>query len=94
LSLHKTKDLSSHWCMTWCMTSSSLCYVCSWSHMYSFVDGLVLQVGVLGSGGLVGWYCWSSYGVANAFSSFSPFSNYSIGDRDLSPMVGCKHLPL
>jgi hypothetical protein len=30
----------------------------------------------------------------NPFSSFSPFSNYSIGDPVLSPLVGCKDLPL
>jgi hypothetical protein len=32
--------------------------------------------------------------VANHFSSFSPFSNSSIGDPTLSPMVGCEHPPL
>lgn len=52
-----------------------LCYICRWSHrsipMYSWDDGLV-------SGCLVGWYCCSSYQVANPFSSFSPFSNSSI----------------
>jgi hypothetical protein len=32
------------------------------------VGGGVRQVG----GGLVGWYCCSSYGVVNPFSSFSP----------------------
>jgi hypothetical protein len=42
----------------------------------------------------VGSYCCSSYRVANPFSSFSPFSNSSIGDRLLSPMVGCEHMPL
>jgi hypothetical protein len=31
----------------------------------------------LRGGGFVGWYCCSSYGVANPFSSFSPFSNSS-----------------
>jgi hypothetical protein len=31
-------------------------------------------------GGLVGWYCCSSHGVANPFSSFGPFSNFSIGN--------------
>jgi hypothetical protein len=41
---------------------------------------------------LFGW-C-SSYGVAKFFSSFSPFSNSSIGLPMLSPMVGFKHLPL
>ena len=35
-----------------------------------------------------------SMGVANAFSSFSPSSNSSIGDPVLSPIVGWKHLPL
>jgi hypothetical protein len=44
-------------------------------------------------GGLVGWYCCSSYGIANPFSSFSSFSNSSIGDPVLSPMVGWKHHP-
>jgi hypothetical protein len=34
------------------------------------------------------------YGVANHFSSFSPFSNSSTGDPALSPMVGCEHPPL
>ena len=32
--------------------------------------------------------------VANPFTSFNPFSNSSIGDPVLSPMVGCEHLPL
>jgi hypothetical protein len=40
-------------------------------------------------GGLVGWYCCSSYGVANPISSFSLFSNSSIGKPVLSPIVGC-----
>ena len=32
--------------------------------------------------------------VVNPFSFFSPFSNSSIGDTVLSPMVGCEHPPL
>jgi hypothetical protein len=67
-----------------------LCYICGWSHgslhVYSLVGGLVPG----SSGGLVGWCC-SSYGVVNSFSSFSPFSNSSIGGPVLSPMVGCDH---
>jgi hypothetical protein len=55
-----------------------LCYIFSWSHVYSFVDSLALGV-------LVG--C-SSYRVAKPFSSFSPFSNSSIRDLMISPMVG------
>ena len=44
-------------------------------------------------GYVVGWYRCSSYGVANLFSSFSPFPNSSIGVPVLSLMIGCKHLP-
>ena len=71
-----------------------LCYISSWGHgsllVYSLVGGLAPG----SSGSMVGWYCSSSYEVAKPFSSFSPFSNSSIGNLVLSPMVGCKHLPL
>ena len=52
---------------------------------------------------LLGWWFrpWELWGVwlvdivvlllGNPISSFSPFSNSSIGDRLLSPMVGCKY---
>jgi hypothetical protein len=57
----------------------------------SLVDGLVPG----SSGGvLVGSYCCSSYGAANPFSSYSSFSNSSIGDSVISSLVGCEHLPL
>jgi hypothetical protein len=60
-----------------------LCYICEWSHgslhVYSLVGGLVPGSSGVGVG-LVGWYCYSSYGVANPFSSFSPFYNSAIGD--------------
>jgi hypothetical protein len=73
-----------------------LCYICNWSHgslhVYSLFGGLL--PGSSGGGGLVGWYCCSSYGVANPFSSFSPSSNSSTGVPVLSPMVSCEHLPL
>ena len=71
-----------------------LCYVCSCRHgslhVYSLVGGLVS-----GSSGRSVWlmllfFLW----FVNPFSSFSPFSNSSIGDPVLSPMVGCKHPPL
>jgi hypothetical protein len=49
-----------------------LCYICGWNHeplhVYPLVGGLVPG----SSGGLDGWYCCSSYGVADPFSSFSP----------------------
>ena len=55
-----------------------------------FVGGLVL----VSSGGLVGWYYTSFYGIANPVRSFSPFSSSFIGVPVLSPMLGCEHLPL
>ena len=38
--------------------------------------------------------CPLDAGVENPLSSFSPFSNSYIKDLMLTPMVGCKHLPL
>ena len=75
LSLHRTKGLSSHWCPT---RPSSSTYAtgamdCAlWNLVGSLVPGR--------SGVLFGWYCCSSYGAANPFSSFSPFSNSFTGD--------------
>jgi hypothetical protein len=60
-----------------------------------YTTWLVVQsLGTPGGGCLVGWYSYSSYRVINSFSSFSPFSNSSIGDPFLSPMVSCENLPL
>jgi hypothetical protein len=71
-----------------------LCYICTGVHgslhVLSLVGGLVPGI----SGEFGWWYCCSSYGVANPFSYFSPFSNFSIVDPVLNLMVGCKHLPL
>jgi len=61
-------------------------------HVYSLVGSLVS--GCSGAGDLVVWYCYSSYGVTNPFSYFSPFSNSSNGVSIVSLMVGCEHLPL
>ena len=95
LSLHRTKGFSFHWLMP---DKVILCYICSWScgsfYVYSLVGGLVPGSSVGRGGDMVCWYCCFSYGVAYPFSSFSPFSNSSVGDPMLSPMVGCKHLPL
>jgi hypothetical protein len=88
LSLHRTKGLSSHWCPT--RPSSGHIQLEPW--VPSFVGGLVLRSS--GGGVLVGWYCCSSYGVANPFSFFSPYPISFIGVSVLSPMVGCKHLHL
>jgi hypothetical protein len=60
-----------------------LCYICSWSHVYSFVDGLVP-----GSSGGSGWlillfFLWG----CKPLQLHSPFSNSSTVDPTLSPMV-------
>ena len=44
--------------------------------------------------GLTYWHCWLLHGAANPLSFFSPFSNSSIRDPKLSPMVGCELPPL
>jgi hypothetical protein len=102
--LHPIPGIPLHWCMgpsqaqvpplLLMPAKAILCYTCSLSHgslhVYPLVGGLVP-----GSfGGLVDWYWCSCYGVANPFSSFSPFSNSSIVEPLLSPMVGCEHPPL
>jgi hypothetical protein len=56
-------------------------YMCGWNcgslHVSSLVGSFVPRS--FGGGGvLVGWYCCSSYGVANLFSSFS--SNSCMGN--------------
>jgi hypothetical protein len=54
-----------------------LCYICRCSHgsphMYSLVGDLIPRRSGGWGGGLVDWYCSSSDGVANPFSSFSRF---------------------
>jgi len=37
----------------------------------------------LWGGGLVGWYCYSFYGIANSYSSLTHFSNSSMGTQFL-----------
>jgi hypothetical protein len=76
-NLHRTKDLSSHWCMT---RPSSATYAAG-----AICTPLLMtwSLGV-GGGGLVGWYSCFYYGVVNPFNSFSPFSNSSVGDLMLS----------
>jgi hypothetical protein len=72
---------------------ANLCYICNWSHgslhVYTLVGGLVP-----GSSGGSGWltllfFLWG----CKPFSSFSPFSDSSIGDPVLSPMVDFEHPP-
>ena len=67
-----------------------LCNICSWSHVYSFVDGLVP-----GSFWETGWLIllfllWSNI----PFISSGPHSNFSFGDPMLSPMVDFENLSL
>jgi hypothetical protein len=44
-------------------------------------------------GVMVGYYCCSSYGTVNPFSSLDPFPSSSIGDPVLSPMLDWEHPP-
>ena len=56
---------------------------------------LCLVVQFLGApGSLACWHCCSLHGAAMSLSCFSPFSNFSIRDSELNPMVVCEHLPL
>ena len=87
LSLHRTKEGP---LLPLMPDKSILCYICSWSHVYSLFDSLLPG----SSGGLVGWYCPSSYRVTNPLNSFSPFSNSTTGNPTLTPISGCEHLPL
>jgi hypothetical protein len=48
-----------------------------------------LRGGGVSRGVLIGWYCCSSYKIANPFSSFTLSPNSSIRVPMLSPMVGC-----
>jgi hypothetical protein len=55
-----------------------LYYICNWSYGSLYVYSLV-GVLVRGSfGGLIGWWCCTSYRVANPFSSFTPFLTPSL----------------
>jgi hypothetical protein len=68
-----------------------LCYIWGWSHrslhVYSLVGGL--------EPGRSGWLILLLFlGVVNPLSSFSHFSNSSIGNPVLSSMISYKHPPL
>jgi len=70
-----------------------VCYIRVWSHRSISVysrDGILISES---SGNLFDWY-HCSYEVANPVSSFSPFSNSSIGDPVLNSVIDCEHLPL
>jgi hypothetical protein len=84
-NLHRTKDLSSHWCPT---TLSSATYAVGGLSMYTL---WLVVYSLLTLGSLVCSYCCSSYGAANLVRSLGPFSSSSIEDPVLSPMVGCEH---
>ena len=67
------------------------CYICGWSpgtlHVYSLINGLVPG----SPGGLVGWYCCSSYGLQTLSAPSFLSLTCLLGTR---PTVGCKHPPL
>ena len=85
LSLHRTKGFSSHRCKT---RPSSTTYAAGavGPSMYNLWL-VVYSLRALGC--LIGWYCCSTYGVANPFNSFSHCPNLSTGVTMLSSMFGC-----
>ena len=89
-NLHRTKGLSSNWCQI--RTSCAIYVVGAMGPSMCTLWLLVSSLGSLEC--LIGWYCYSSYGIANSFSSFSPFSNSSIGDPGFSSMVAWVYPPL
>ena len=93
-NIHRTKAFPFQWCQK---SQSSATYPARamgnpcvlfgwWFSPWEFGAGSL--------GALVGWYCFSSYEVANPFSFYSPCPNFSIRVPDLSPMLGCEYLPL
>jgi hypothetical protein len=89
-SLHRTKGLPSQWYQI--RPSSTYTAGAMVPAVYSLVGGLV--PGSFGGRGLVGWYCCSSYEVANPFNSYSPCPNFPTGVHALSPMFGWVYLHL
>ena len=87
-SLQRIRDIFSHWGQT---RQSVLCYICAWGIRIAL--WLVAQSWELPSV-QVCRHCWSSYGVATPFSSFSTFPNSSVSNLGLSPVVVCKNLHL
>jgi hypothetical protein len=79
-NLHRIKGLPSQW---WPTRSSSATYAAGAMSPTMCTLGLVVKFqGALGV--LVSSYCCSSYGAANPFNFFSPFSNSSIGESSLN----------
>jgi hypothetical protein len=73
-NLHRTKGLLFHWCQIspFSATYAAGAMVCSLCTFWL----VVLSLEALS--GLVSWYCCSSYGVENPFSSFRPSLKSSI----------------
>jgi hypothetical protein len=78
-----------------------LCYISSWSYVSPtscilfgwWFSPWELWVCVCVCVCLVGWYCCSSYGVANPFSSFSPCPNFSLGSpNSVWCLAACIHI--
>ena len=67
-----------------------LYYICNWSHVYSLIDGLVPVSFGRSVCLILLFFLW----VYKPLHLLQSFSNSSIGDPMLSPMVGCEHLPL
>jgi hypothetical protein len=85
-SLHRTKGLSSHWCLTRASSAGAM------DHSRCTLWLVVKFLGALGL--LGGSYCCPSYGSIKPFSSLGPFSSSSIGELVISPVAGWEHPPL
>ena len=84
-SLLRTKGLSSHWCLT-----RPSCAADAAGAMGPSMCTLWLVVESVGALVLLLVHWCSSYEAAISFTSFSPFSNSSIGDLVLIPLVVCE----
>ena len=73
-----------------------LCLICGWNHgsLHVYYLGGSPVPRSIGWGVHTGWHCSSLPGATNTLSSFSTFSNSSVRDPSLRPVVGCEHLPL
>jgi len=85
-SLHRTKGHTAQWCQIrqfYATHPAGAMGTLVYSLNGGFVPG---RLGVL-----VGWYCCSSYGVVNPFSSYSPYPNCLLGSLH---SVQCISTPL
>ena len=87
---NSTKGRSFHWCPR---RPSSATYTAGNMNLYMCTLWLLVQY-LEAPWGLARWHYCYLHRVTNPLSSFSPFFNWPIWDPALSPIFGCKHMPL